>query len=366
MTLLLSMPSSPSRSTPTADQYRKAVQNPQVCFLKERLQQGRVATNSLGLPLVASGNFAVVFRLRRSSDSDVAIRCFTRSITDHKRRYDQISQALDDCHLSALVEFSYLENGIRIDGTTYPLLQMDWASGVQLDRYIEKHSRNSSRLDSLADRWHEALRELADCRLAHGDLSDGNVLVDQNGRIRLVDYDGMFVSSLANNPPQEVGKPNFQHPERLANGHYGPNSDSFPGLVIYLSLKAVAAQPELWDRYHKDESLLLEQRDFEKPGRTAIWSDLRSVPNKEVQTLTDTLADWCQRPVTDLPLVPSILGESESNGSQQSRSTDNSSELRRIDRLYRASSSSSSSSSSEESSSVSSQERRLLDRLYED
>lgn len=358
------MPNPSARSTPTADQYRKAVQNPQVCFLEEQLQQGQVATDTLGLPMVASGNFAVVFRLQRPNAPDVAIRCFTRSITDHKRRYRRISQTLDDCRLSAFVEFSYLEKGICVDGNTYPLLQMDWAPGVQLDQYIKKHSRNSSRLHSLADRWHEILAELENHRISHGDLSDGNVLVDQNGRIRLVDYDGMFVPSLANDPPQETGKPNFQHPERLTNGHYGPNSDSFPGLVIYLSLKAVAAQPQLWDQYYKGENLLLEQKDFEEPGRTAIWGDLRSVPDREVQRLTDTLADWCQRPVANLPLVSSILGEEESNGSQQSHSTDNSSELRRIDRLYRASSSHSTSSSSEEPSPVSSQEKRLLDRLW--
>jgi hypothetical protein len=66
-----------SQSTPAADRYMVAIQNPQICFQNERLKKGQAVTDSRGLPAVSSGSFAVVFRFRLPSEPDLAIRCFT-------------------------------------------------------------------------------------------------------------------------------------------------------------------------------------------------------------------------------------------------------------------------------------------------
>jgi serine/threonine protein kinase len=319
-----------SQSTPAADRYMVAIQNPQICFQNERLKKGQAVTDSRGLPAVSSGSFAVVFRFRLPSEPDLAIRCFTQSITDHKHRYSQISDALNSCDLDTLVEFSYLERGIQVDEEIYPVLEMEWASGVQLDQYIEAKHHSASRLNSLADRWRNVFKRLAKQKIAHGDLSSGNVLVDDQGQFRLVDYDGIYVPSLAGDPPPESGTPNFQHPERLDQGHYGPNSDSFAGLVIYLSLRAVAEKPELWKRHHTGENLIFKQEDFEKPNRTEIWDELRSISDQEVREHTDTLATWCQQRVTNLPSFSSVFYNSDrKNTGPWSHGN-----LRRLNELY--------------------------------
>jgi uncharacterized protein YgiM (DUF1202 family) len=302
------MPRSASRPVPSPDKYREAVQNPNVCFTEEDLKVGNPVTDNLGIPTVASGGFAVVFRLRfPDGRPDAAIRCFKHPAADLKRRYDRITRALESIDLSALVEFTYIEDGIQVGGEAFPIVRMDWAPGVQLDKHIESHQKNSSHLSSLAIQWRQILADLANHDIAHGDLQEGNILVSTDGQIQLIDYDGMFVPSLSGEPPDEVGKPNYQHPERLDSGHYGPNCDTFAGFVIYLSLKALAVRPGLWDQHHTDESLLFKQKDFEEPGRTAIWDDLQLVADQEVKGLTDTLADWCQQSVTDLPLLPEVF-----------------------------------------------------------
>lgn len=39
-------------------------------------------------------------------------------------------------------------------------------------------------------------KKLHEKSIAHGDLQHGNILVDSNGNIYLIDYDSMFVPSL--------------------------------------------------------------------------------------------------------------------------------------------------------------------------
>ena len=48
---------------------------------------------------------------------------------------------------------------------------------------------------------------------AHGDLQHGNVLVDQEGQLRLVDFDSVWIPQLQGQPaPTESGHPNYQPP----------------------------------------------------------------------------------------------------------------------------------------------------------
>jgi hypothetical protein len=61
--------------------------------------------------------------------------------------------------------------------------------------------------------WIRLSLELRGADLAHGDLQHGNVLLMPGSRstslaFKLIDYDGMFVPALADQPSGEVGHPN--------------------------------------------------------------------------------------------------------------------------------------------------------------
>src|SRR5437764_106846 len=75
--------------------------------------------------------------------------------------------------------------------------------------------------------------------------------------VKLIDYDGMFVPALAGQKSGEVGHANFQHPQRLREGSYGPEVDRFSHLVIYTALRclAVVGRP-LWERHDNGDNLL--------------------------------------------------------------------------------------------------------------
>lgn len=301
---------------PTAVDYQTALQAPSACFTDPALRKGLVMTNPLGLPLAASGNVVVVFRMTLDK-GDVAIRCFTRQSTFStlQRRYLVLEALQQQVNLPALVSSRFLPDELLVSGRRVAVVEMEWVRGLHLHRFAEHHLHDPSMLHALADQWRILMAQLRTARMAHGDLSDGNVLVDRQGRLRLVDYDAAYVPMLANEPPNELGKPNYQHPARLRSdsyeyGYYAENMDAFSSLVIYLSLRALADDPARWDRYHTGENIIFRQADFEHPGDTDLWFDLHTSDNAELLALTDTLEQYCGASLTSLPtLEEALLGQ---------------------------------------------------------
>ncbi len=137
---------------PSAGDYSSAIQNPQNCFDEPDLRLSSPEKSRLGLPAAASGNFAVVYRLHAGA-SDVALRCFIRPVSDQRRRYDELSRHLGAVHLPFLVKFAYVESGIRVQGAQYPIVRMDWISGDQLHKHVERNVGSPAVLSQLAAEW---------------------------------------------------------------------------------------------------------------------------------------------------------------------------------------------------------------------
>jgi len=290
---------------PSPGDYSAAVQNPRNCFNDPELQQGSPSYNKLGLPIGASGNFAVVYQIRSLSRS-FAVRCFSRPVTDQRKRYADLGKHFAGFSLPALVDFSYLPDGIRIRGAAYPVVRMEWVAGHQLHSYLDSHLKDTETLRVLASQWRGIIAGLRGAHSAHGDLQHGNVLVDSTGQIRLVDYDGFFIPSLSGCPPGEVGHPNYQHPERLEYGQYDEDIDNFSALVVYLSFLALRSDPSLW-RFHNGENLIFLADDFKQPGKSDIWKQLNGNPSAEVQRLTSELANYCRTHPSNVPDLEAVL-----------------------------------------------------------
>lgn len=293
---------------PDPADYNLAIQNPRNCFDDEDLKRGEIVTDRRGFPKGISGNFAVVYQVRNGS-KEFAIKCFIRQVTNQQYRYKRLSNYITSrrAQLPMLVDFEYLERGIRVNAQLYPIVKMGWVRGNLLHQYIEGNLYNHRALRQLANEWKTIVEALRKNEMAHGDLQHGNIFVDAQERIRLVDYDGMFVPPLRDDPPEEYGHRNYQHPRRSSNQNYDENIDNFSNLVIYLSLLAVAAEPKLWNDFHYDENLILGEEDFNKPGRTRVWERLRNSPDAEVQRLTKILEKSCRSQVPRVPGLETIL-----------------------------------------------------------
>jgi hypothetical protein len=300
---------SAAASWPTPADYRAAIQNPQLSFRDPVLRTARYELDALQLPKSISGNFATVFHMA-SGGKTYAVRCFLTPMLDQAVRHSTISQYCSERSPASFAESTFLQEGILVKGRWYPITRMDWVSGESLDRYVAKNLNNAAALDRLATTWLALVDDLATSYIAHGDLQHGNVRVD-NGSLRLVDYDGMFLPELASMPPNERGNVNYQHPERIAKGHYSAQMDTFSALVVYLSILAVRHDPSLWGKYHTGENLIFTQKpptaDFGNAGKTAIWRDLEASPSAEVRRLAGLLGGLCFQPVGAIPSLKAVL-----------------------------------------------------------
>ncbi len=301
---------------PTAVDYQTALQIPAVSFAHNDLQHATVDTTTWGLPLALTGNMAVVFRLV-VDNKKMALRCFTRkqAMEGLEARYVALAKhlkATPALSLPALENFDFQAEGIQVHGEMYPTMGMPWLAGKQLQTFIDRHLDQPTVLRTLAERWRSFMSTLHRHSFAHGDLSDGNILIKEDLTIQLIDFDAAYVPSLASTPPNEIGKPNFQHPGRLSPqspqyGYYAENVDAFASLMIYVSLHATATDPDMWEAFHDEDNLIFTHKDFLNPGKTPIWEYLHANDNAYLRALTDLLENSLHQTVDQLPDLETAL-----------------------------------------------------------
>ncbi|PEN12968.1 hypothetical protein CRI94_12065 [Longibacter salinarum] len=311
-------------SYPTPSDYQEAVQDPESAFHDPELQTASPRENVLGLPQPITGAFAAVFPMTTDIGVRYAAKCFLSEVPNQQRRYAAVSEHLSSVDLPWTVAFDYQRRGIDVNGSTYPVLKMEWAEGAGLNRFVDRHINEPDVLLSLADRWLDVSRDLEKAEIAHGDLQHGNIrVVDEDGDvvIRLVDYDTMYVPALSGRISAEVGHRNYQHPDRTEQD-FGPGIDRFSALVIYAGLQACAARPELWQAYDTGENLLFRDGDFYDPDSSPLLNELRGI--EHMAPLVESLRTACYVEPEDVPSLDDIVhGEASFSGvTARSRSRD--------------------------------------------
>lgn len=267
----------------SASQYAEAVQCPQLCFTSQILRECEPAFDRLGMPIVTSGQFAYVFKLKhRTMNEAFAARCFRQHLGDREERYRAINAHLKNHPVSALSKFEFDSQGILVNGRKYPLLIMPYLEGQTFDVYLAQVLERKDVLQHLAGEWAKLVRSLRDAGIAHGDLQHGNIIIG-NGQLHLVDFDGVFVPALRGRHAVEIGHQHFQHPKRTQE-HFDENLDNFSALSIYVTLLALRERPALWREYH-DENLLFTKEDFLHPAKSALFAKLKAIGG-EVEKFT--------------------------------------------------------------------------------
>lgn len=292
---------------PPADEYQRAILNPGVCFADPELKSGQPHINTWGLPLPWSGQFACVFRIKTRTGL-YAVRCFTSQVTDQQDRYAAFHGHVLGKSLPMLADFDYQPQGVLVKGVWQPIVKMEWVEGEPLDRAVERlcAAGDAGALRSLAEQWLVVAGALQAGQIAHGDLQHDNILVS-NGLIRLVDYDGVYVPSLHSLSGLEMGHVHYQHPARKLSD-YGPAIDNFSSLVIYLSLRALAADPALWERFHQDKHLILRSDDFKLRHESPLFLELSRSRDAEVCRLSLELIRACgSGSAVTAPALPALI-----------------------------------------------------------
>jgi hypothetical protein len=295
---------------PSGAAYVEALQNTALCFDDPELKGASVELDKLHRPRAISGNFASVFSVTAVNGRRYAIKCFTREVADQEVRYRAVSDHLARLDHRWKVGFTYLPQGIMVEGRRYPILKMDWVEATSLTRWLDEHVDDSTAVARVAQRFAELVAELEHAGIAHGDLQHGNLLVVADGSLRLVDYDGMYVPALAGAGAAEIGHRNYQSPSR-SQSDFDPTIDRFSAWVIYLSLVALAAEPALWHQLREDggEYLLLAEDDFTDPVSSSRFSILLNHVSPEVRLLVGQVQALVAIPPNLLPELKPISVE---------------------------------------------------------
>ncbi len=187
---------------------------------------------------------------------------------------------------------SFLQNG-RSEHLAVPAVLMRRVAGSQLDRFVGENYRDRFVMSTAAARLRDRLLAFESMNFGHGDLQDGNVLVNGEGSdlsVWFVDFDDCFLPGLTCS--NAVGHPNYQHPRR-STSDWGPHMDGFSGLLIWLALRAIAIDPKLWEDNEDDGRLLFDADDLLNPGETELWRTLMKSPDREVRDGTERLRGLC-------------------------------------------------------------------------
>ncbi len=289
---------------PSPQDYNEAVQNPHISFTDAELRDGKPELTALGLPRPMTGAFASVYRLQCKT-RDWAVRCFLHNVQDQNFRYEQISKKLKEANLPYTAGFEFIDDGIRVRASWFPVLKMEWVEGDTLISYIEKNLNKPRKFSELNQRFHQMMKDLHAAGIAHGDLQHGNIIIE-NDQFRLVDYDGMYVSTLSGRGANELGHRNYQHPGR-SPGHFGLYLDNFSAWVIRTTLLCLSVDSSLWQRLKGgDECLLFKQSDFINPTRSRTFYELEHHASKEVSTAAKVLRGLLSMPPDKIPSLEEL------------------------------------------------------------
>ena len=128
---------------PLISEYIEAIKSAEVNF--GELSYLSPVLGDDGLPVMTSGNFAVVFKMIDERDGKLyAVKCFTKEQEGRVEAYRQITEELKDVESPYLISVRYLDKELFVDTkqtneTEFPVLLMDWVEGKTLDKYLREN-----------------------------------------------------------------------------------------------------------------------------------------------------------------------------------------------------------------------------------
>ena len=294
---------------PTIPSIRTSVENKDVLVLDNHAKNGTFEKDARGRLIAYTGGFSVVFPYKTANGEKWAFRCWHSDIKNSKKRYETISDAIKKANLSFLCEFQYIDKGINVEGNIYPTTRMRWIDGITIKDYICQNRNSKGLLIALADNFLKMTQALHAQSLAHGDLQHGNILVDNNHQLYLVDYDSFYCPQLKGEADTVTGLADYQHPARISNKSVSEKLDYFSELIIYLSILAIAEDPSLVDKYKVADAdrLLFAKEDFADIKNAPIFKDIYSL-GSHFQDMLAVLEEYLgHRSIDDLVPFESCL-----------------------------------------------------------
>lgn len=304
-------------------QYNMAMRRGGAKVFKDPTLRGGTLTRTGFDLLYLPGGAAAVYQLTDANGKKWAVRVFTKEPKHdrHAAIAETITAVGKKSGLFPQVE--YLADGIEVEEKgvkkTYPVVKMEWVEGEKLEAHVESllKAKQAAKVDELAEQWRAAHATLRKGGMGHGDLQHNNILVTAKGKLQLIDFDDVHIQGKKNGDHGH-GHPMYAHPSRGADDHY-MDIDNFPSLLIYTSLKAVAADPSLWhdgdihlaDNNGGGDNLIFQPEDFRDPARSKVFKRLAASPSAQVRALGAKIVELLDKHVSEVPPLEALLGKEE-------------------------------------------------------
>ena len=138
-----------------------------------------------------------------------------------------------------------------------------WVEGHSLDSLLGNPTANYASLSRAFDRL--ALSTL-EGSTAHGDIKPENIIVQEDGEMVLIDWDGAWLPQMHSTAGDEIGTKAYRHPLRTA-ADFGEAIDDYPIAILSTTLAALA-----YDRTYFEPRLNADKQLFDI-DRIASHSD---------------------------------------------------------------------------------------------
>ncbi|MEM7180674.1 MAG: hypothetical protein AAF518_07165 [Spirochaetota bacterium] len=292
---------------PSLREYKAAIQNVNninIPFFKRGSIQ--ILLNRRGQPSMSVGGFGAVFQFKDSNGNRYALKVFTRDVAQRKERYQALHDTLQITKFPFMLDFHYLQDGLQIGTNSYPVVVMEWGRGVSLESAIEHDLQDDGIFQTapiIAGNLYKLTKTLQEWKMGHGDFQEGNLLIDDNNKVLLIDYDGMFVPALDGKKANEIGLADYQHPKR-GSGSFQSRIDDFSLLSILYQLAII--KPSLWAKHHGEKRLLLTQEDYLEPKKSELLQLGKKSPNEHVRTLAMLLERACRKDPLSIKAIEAI------------------------------------------------------------
>lgn len=288
-------------SCPTITQYLETLNHVEGLF---RTLEGVVPDRDLyGEPLFWVGNFSVIFRVRIQGKV-YALKCYIREPNHDPRLFDLLTHADSEYVIPCrwLPEELYVYDEYD-QGSYYPVVLTEWVEGETLGRRVARLAQQEDReaLGELAVRFDRMAVWLLEQEFAHGDIKHDNVLVREDGRLCLIDFDGMYWPVFAGARSSLIGSPAYQHPAR-DEYFFNKRIDDYPLAIMSLSLHVLQQEPALFTRYNDKENLIFNAAE------TAVGSSelLNRLERRWTEQGESALFALCRMLRTDTPVVEGL------------------------------------------------------------
>lgn len=293
---------------PTLTSIRTSIENNQALVIDPYAQQGVFRRDKRGRLVAYTGGFSVVYPFVYN-DEAWAFRCWHADLGNLRGHFLKLSDALEKLCLPYFCSFTYVDEGVIVEGKKYPTTRMRWIEGKNLKEYICTYKDDSGKLKGLASNFVKMTTTLHSHNISHGDLQHGNILVDANDNLFLIDYDSVYAPELQGEADIIKGLKGYQHPNRGANLLANEKVDYFSELIIYVSVLAIAECPSFVEKYQVEDSeqLLFSFEDFKDLENSQIYSDLMQLGG-QFPLLLKVLVDYlCEDDICNLEPFTEVL-----------------------------------------------------------